>query len=311
MLPGEYNFRVKAFNNGGVRNEQEASLRIIIVPTFYQTIWFKLILGLTTLILIVLVFKIRTSTINNQNKILEKRVIEHTKDLDKTISELSLENLERKKAEEKVQTSLKEKEVLLKEIHHRVKNNLQVISSLLYLNSKKIKDKEALEMFKDSQNRVKSIALVHERLYQSKDLGKIDFKDYVQKLTKDLLRSYAVNQSVVQLELNINGVFINIDTAVPCGLIINELISNSLKYAFPNYEAENKTGIIRIDFTRLNENELSLVVSDDGIGIPENINEKKNNSLGLQLVETLVAQMEGILEIDGSSGTTFKIKFAV
>ncbi len=210
-----------------------------------------------------------------------------------------------------LQNSLSEKEVLLKEIHHRVKNNLQVISSLLYLNSKKIQDKEVLNMFKESQNRVKSIALIHERLYQSKDLGSIDFKEYVQRLTNDLFRSYAVNQSVVRLDININNVFVNIDTAVPCGLIINELISNSFKYAFPNYEAENKTGIIRIDFTRLNENELSLVVSDDGIGIPQSINEKKNGSLGLQLVETLVAQLEGILEIDGSSGTTFKIKFAV
>jgi two-component sensor histidine kinase/HAMP domain-containing protein len=208
-----------------------------------------------------------------------------------------------------LQNSLSEKEVLLKEIHHRVKNNLQVISSLLYLNSKKITDQNALYMFKESQNRVKSIALVHERLYQSKDLGRIDFKDYVQRLITDLFRSYAVNQSIIKLAISINNVFISIDTAVPCGLIINELVSNSLKYAFPNYEEENKEGLIKIDFNQNGNKELILAVSDNGIGIPENIEEKKKNSLGLQLIETLVAQLEGTLEIDLSSGAAFTIKF--
>lgn len=208
-----------------------------------------------------------------------------------------------------LQNSLREKEVLLKEIHHRVKNNLQVISSLLYLNSKKIKDTETQNMFKDSQNRVKSIALVHERLYQSKDLGKIDFKEYVTRLTKDLFRSYAVNPSLIKLTIDINDIFISIDTAVPCGLIINEIISNAFKYAFPNPESRQKNCEIKISFNKIDNNILLMEISDNGIGLPEGIDVRKSQSLGLQLVDTLIDQLEGILEIDSSNGTAFKFKF--
>ena len=207
-----------------------------------------------------------------------------------------------------LQSSLSEKEVLLKEIHHRVKNNLQVISSLLYLNSRKIKDPEALKMFKDSQNRVKSIALVHERLYQSKDLGSIDFKGYVERLTNDLFRSYGVNQTYIGLNINIKDISVSIDTAVPCGLIINELISNSLKYAFPDAENRDKKCMINIDFTKNGNNELQLVVSDNGIGMSDLTEEKKQSSLGLQLVDTLVNQLDGKIEIEKDNGTTFRIR---
>jgi len=222
-----------------------------------------------------------------------------------------------RQAENKVQASLeeketllKEKEVLLKEIHHRVKNNLQVISSLLYLNSKKIKDKNARAMFKDSQNRIKSIALVHERLYQSKDLGKIDFKEYVVKLTNDLFRSYGVNQFIIRLDININNVFINIDIAVHCGLIINELISNSLKYAFPDYEEEKKKGLIKIDFNRDKQEELMLVVSDNGVGMPEGLNWESTESLGLRLVHILAEdQLGGNISVSQNDGTRIEIRF--
>lgn len=209
---------------------------------------------------------------------------------------------------ESLQNSLSEKEVLLKEIHHRVKNNLQVISSLLYLNSKKIKDEEALGIFKDSQNRVKSIALIHERLYQSKDLGRIDFKEYVKRLMLDLFRSYGVNQNVIKLNINIDKIHINIDEAVPCGLIINELVSNSLKYAFPD-KNNNRENIINIDFNKNANNELQLIVNDNGVGISSKPDEKKEVSLGLHLVNTLVEQLEGTLETDSSAGTAYKIKF--
>ena len=206
-----------------------------------------------------------------------------------------------------LQSSLSEKEVLLKEIHHRVKNNLQVISSLLYLNSKKTRDKETLEMFKDSQNRVKSIALVHERLYQSRDLGSINFEEYVRKLIIDLSRSYGVNQDIIKINIDINNIFISIDNAVPCGLIINELVSNSFKYAFP--ENTGKEKYINISFKRIGRKELLLIVSDNGIGINEELKERKKHSLGIQLVETLVEQLDGTLEIEPSSGTTFKIRY--
>ena len=323
LPPGSYKFIVKASNNNGVKNEKEASLQIIINPEYYQTWWFRIIIAAGIILTALFLIQGRTRKITKQNRMLEKKVSERTKDLDKSIKELSQEVLIRKKTEEKVQASLKEKEillsekenllsekeVLLKEIHHRVKNNLQVISSLLYLNSRKVKDKDTLNMFKDSQNRVKSIALVHERLYRSKDLGNIDFREYVIQLTADLFRSYAVNQEAVKLDININNIFINIDFAVPCGLIINELITNSLKYAFPDQTENGCKGIIKIEFNKNGNGELKLTVSDNGIGLTEQSIERKKLSLGLQLVETLVAQLDGSLEINSNSGTAFKIVF--
>ena len=323
LPPGKYKFIVQATNNNGVRNQKEASIQMIITPKYFQTLWFKFALGLVIILSAFIIIHGRTKKIKNRNKLLQQMVTERTKDLDKTIQELSREITERKKAEKNVQASLKEKEVLLsekesllsekevllKEIHHRVKNNLQVISSLLYLNSKNVTDKKALDMFTDSQNRVKSIALVHERLYRSKDLGRIDFREYVKHLTTDLFRTYAVNPSVISLDININDIFINIDFAVPCGLIINELISNSLKYAFPNYHLENKKGIINVDFNKYDSDKLMLSVSDNGIGLPNEVNKMKNLSLGLQLVDSLVAQLEGTLKVERNYGTSFKIIF--
>jgi two-component sensor histidine kinase/ligand-binding sensor domain-containing protein len=331
LPPGDYTFYVKAINNNDKRSEKKTFLKITIIPYFYQTWWFKVLSGFVVLFIIILLFHIRTRAIQKQKKILEVKVNERTKDLDKIINELSQEVVERKKAEAKVQASLKEKdillgekeellnekvslleekEVLLKEVHHRVKNNLQVISSLLYLNSRKIKDADALSMFKDSQNRVKSIALVHERLYRSRDLGKISLKEYIKQLTNDLFKSYAANKSVIRMDIDINEVFVDVDFAVPCGLIINEIISNSLKYAFPHYEEENKNGIIGINFNKNGNDELKLIVSDNGIGMPSNTAEKKKHSLGLQLIDSLVAQLGGTLKIESdSSGTSFKIIF--
>ena len=323
LPPGRYKFVVRASNNNGVRNETEASLKIVINPMYYQTWWFRIIIGVSIIFITLIIIQGRTRKITKQKKMLENKVADRTKDLDKSIRELSQEVIIRKKAEEKVQASLKEKEillsekenllsekeVLLKEIHHRVKNNLQVISSLLYLNSKKVTDKEALDLFTDSQNRVKAIALVHERLYRSKDLGKIDFNEYVSHLTNDLFRSYAVNQSVIELDININDIFINIDFAVPCGLIINELISNSLKYAFPDLSENNHKGIIKIEFNKNGNDELKLIVSDNGIGMTKEFIERKKLSLGLQLVDTLVTQLDGNLEIASGPGTKFKIGF--
>ncbi len=291
LPPGAYTLFVKAQNNNDKGTEKEASIKIIIIPSFYQTIWFKILSILALVFLIVLIFKLRINSIKKRSTALAGLL----KEKETLLSEKT--NL------------LGEKEVLLKEVHHRVKNNLQVISSLLYLSSKKVKDKEALNMFKDSQSRVKSIAMIHERLYRSEDLSRIDFKEYVQQLTRDLFKSYAANTSVIKLEININSVFVNIDFAVPCGLIINELISNSLKYAFPNYEEENKTGKIKVDFNKDGANKLILQIGDNGVGMPEGLMERKKLSLGLQLVDTLVAQLSGTLEVIQNSGTEFKIIF--
>jgi two-component sensor histidine kinase len=212
----------------------------------------------------------------------------------------------RRQAEEQIRASLQEKEVLLKEIHHRVKNNLQIISSLLSLQSRHIKYEQALEMFKDSQNRVKSMALIHERLYHSEDLSRIDFAKYTQSLTTHLFQSYGVHSNVVKLKLNVVDVFLGIDTAIPCGLIINELVSNSLKHAFP----AGREGSISIALHSDEDNQLTLMVSDTGVGFPKDVDFRNTSSLGLKLVRTLTDQLGGTIELERSGGAAFKITFA-
>lgn len=214
---------------------------------------------------------------------------------------------ERKRNEEQIKASLAEKEVLLKEIHHRVKNNLQVISSLLRLQSRYIEDENVMEMLKESQNRVRSMALVHEHLYQSKDLSRIDFSEYIRNLASHIFKAYEVKTRGVKLNVKVVPVFLNIDTVVPCGLIINELVSNSLKYAFP----EESLGDIFIDlnYDHNNENKFILQVGDNGIGFPEGLDYKNSGSLGLRLVFSLVRQLKGEIERVNAVGTVFKITF--
>ena len=210
----------------------------------------------------------------------------------------------RKTYEKQIKRSLSEKEVLLKEIHHRVKNNLQIISSLLNLQSRYIEDKNALGVFKESQNRIKSMALIHEKLYQSKDLTRIDFTEYIRSLTFHLFHSYSVDQSRVVLSVNSEGVMFDIDTAIPCGLIINEIVSNSLKYAFPG----GRKGKISIDI-RVEGKKYVLVISDNGIGFPEDLDFQNTETLGLRLVNILVGQINGVITMYTCGGTSFKIEF--
>jgi PAS domain S-box-containing protein len=208
---------------------------------------------------------------------------------------------ERRVAEERIRLSLKEKEVLLKEVHHRVKNNLQIISSLLNLQSKYVKDNQALEMFKESRNRIRSMTLIHEKLYRSKDLANLDVAEYIQNLSSNLFRSY--NSGRVSLKTEVEDILLGIDTAIPCGLIINELISNSLKYAFPERQGE-----IFVDLHR-DDGKLTLIVRDNGVGFPENVDFRNTDSLGLQLVCTLTDQLDGAIELNRAGGTEFKITF--
>jgi two-component sensor histidine kinase len=211
-----------------------------------------------------------------------------------------------KRSRDELITSLKEKEVLLREIHHRVKNNMQVVSSLLKLQSSYIKDKQYVEMFKESQNRIKSMALIHEKLYQVKDLARIDFNDYIRNLANGLFRSYRVGNGRISLKVDAEGVSLGVDTAIPCGLIINELVSNSLKYAF----TDGREGKIEIILRAIDETEMELIVSDNGVGISEDLDFKNTKSLGLQLVATLVEdQLHGRIELNRAAGTEFRIKF--
>jgi len=211
---------------------------------------------------------------------------------------------ERTKMEEEIKKSLEEKEMLLKEIHHRVKNNLMVISSLLNLQSRYIKDKEALSIFKESQSRAKSMALIHEKLYSSTDLKRIDFGDYIRTLSSDLFQTYVADPSRIKMNINVENIMLDINTAIPLGLIVNELVSNSMKHAFPN----GRNGELNIDFHTKDDN-LVLMVSDDGVGFPEDLDYKNTDSLGLQLVNSLTGQIDGNIELDRSKGTAFKITF--
>jgi PAS domain S-box-containing protein len=214
---------------------------------------------------------------------------------------------DRKLAEEQIQTSLREKEVLLKEIHHRVKNNMQVVSSLLNLQADRLQAPASLEVLRESQNRIKSMALIHEKLYQSKDMARVDFADYVRDLTTHLFRAYRRNAKAVTLQVNVSqDVRLGIDTAIPCGLIVNELVSNALKYAFP----DGCAGEVRVELARNGGEGFALTVSDNGVGFPPDVDPRKTNSLGLKLVATLTDQLEGSVELDRSAGTLYRITFS-
>jgi two-component sensor histidine kinase/CHASE1-domain containing sensor protein len=230
-------------------------------------------------------------------------------DTDRTIVKLIAQwignEMERNYADEKIKASLKEKEILLKEIHHRVKNNLQVVSSLLSIQSAYIKDKKALEIFRESQLRIKSMALIHQNLYQTEHLAKINFALYVEKLLSYLFQSFGVNQNLIRMKIDIGDIPVDLDSAIPCGLIINELVSNSLKYAF----LTKKEGYITISLSVSNNNYL-LKISDNGDGIPNEIDFYSTKTLGLQLVNTLVAQLEGNIQLNKSApDTEFVINF--
>lgn len=211
---------------------------------------------------------------------------------------------ERKKAEDLIKQSLDEKDMLMKETHHRVKNNLMIISSLLNLQSQYIKDKESQEIFKESQNRARSMALIHERLYQSTDLKNVGLKEYITTLAHDLYRTYVCDPERVSMKLEIEDINLDINYTIPLGLILNELITNSMKYAFP----DQHHGTIIIELSKKGDI-LKLKVSDDGIGFPTDIDYKNTTTLGLQLVNSLTQQIDGEIDLNTSHGTEFSIKF--
>ncbi|MCF7804745.1 MAG: PAS domain S-box protein [Candidatus Marinimicrobia bacterium] len=220
-----------------------------------------------------------------------------------------------RRIERELKNSLQEKEVLLKEIHHRVKNNMQVISSLLNLQARDIQSEETLRMFRESENRIRSMALIHEQLYQASDLASINFGEYIPTLSRTLFSSYSQSAERVKLSLDVEQIMLGIDTAIPCGLIINELVSNALKYAFP----EDQQGEILIGFHKEKLRDTKgdddrrvryiLNVSDNGIGYSDDIKSMEANSLGLQLVKSLVQQLKGTIQVENGHGLRFQIEF--
>jgi PAS domain S-box-containing protein len=206
----------------------------------------------------------------------------------------------------RLKESLEEKEIMLREIHHRVKNNMQVISGLLILQEEYSNDEKISEMIKESQNRIASMALIHEKLYRSESLSKIDFKEYIDDLVSGLFESYGFTESRIGLKANAENIFMGIDIAIPVGLIINELVSNSLKHAFP----EGKKGEIEISLSSIGEYMIELLVQDNGVGIPEGVDFRNTESLGLHIVNILVEnQLHGEITMNNDNGTEFRIRF--
>ncbi len=196
--------------------------------------------------------------------------------------------------------SLAEKDVLLKEIHHRVKNNLQIISSMLSLQAMETKGERDRQLFLNSQNRVQTMALIHERLYQSDDMSQVDFSDYIPSLAENIFKSYKATDQHIELCVEVADIKLELDQAIPCGLMINEMVTNSLKYAFP----DERSGHIRIALNCTEDERVVLKVSDDGVGLPAEFEEKKSSKLGLQLIRILTRQLRGTLDINGSQGGT-------
>jgi PAS domain S-box-containing protein len=212
---------------------------------------------------------------------------------------------ERKLAEGKILASLKEKDVLLRELHHRVKNNMQIISSLLNLQSARLKDPAMIQIFKDTQRRIRSMALVHEKLYQSANLSTIEFDNYLGSLSVHLFHSYENEASGIELVTRLDRILLDIQTAIPCGLLVNELLSNALKHAFPG----GRKGKVELELRRLEDGRILLRVKDDGVGLPAGFDVVKSQTLGLQIVTSLVSQLDGSLEVSGQGGAEFRIVF--
>ncbi len=212
---------------------------------------------------------------------------------------------EHRAAEEKIRKSLEEKEMLIKEIHHRVKNNMTVISSLLKLQADKVRDEKYKEMFNDSIGRIQSMAFIHEKLYRSEDLARVNFSAYIKDMVRNMFASYGLSPGRVTLNMEVEDIRIGIDNAIPLGLIVNELISNSLKHAFP----ESREGEVRVTLSTDNKNETALTISDNGAGFPEGLDFRKSESLGLNLVTALTRQIQGNIDLNRETGTEFRITF--
>ena len=284
LPPGKYTFYVKSKNNDNVWNQKPIEYQFTITAPFWKTWWFYFIIAASFFYII---YKLSSYK--------EKQQIAISKELELKVKERT----------HLIETQRDEKEVLLKEIHHRVKNNLQVINSLLSIQSSYTDDKRALELFDEAKNRIRSMALIHEKMYQTEDLAKIDFQDYIVALTDDLIQTYSINCDIF-LDIKIDNVKFDIDTLIPIGLLLNEIISNTLKYAF---KGTNKGKIIIHLIYDQEKNIYTLTVGDNGIGISEEVFLTEDGSLGMELIKIFVSQLDGEIELLKQKGSIFKIVF--
>jgi len=249
--------------------------------------------------------KLAETALKQYQEQLESLVRERTAELAEANAQLLTEITERKRVEEQLRESLAEKEILLKEIHHRIKNNLQVVSTLLELQSYSLADEQSRRFFQDSQDRIRSMAMIHEKLYQENDLFFIDFGEYLDDLANKLFDSYVSERDRISLSLEVEDVVVGVDDAIPCGLIVNELVSNALKHAFP----DGRKGEITVCFRADADSCIVLMVADNGIGLPADLDISATETLGLQLVTILTRQLRGSIQLEREQGTEFTIKF--
>jgi two-component sensor histidine kinase/CheY-like chemotaxis protein len=226
------------------------------------------------------------------------------RDLQRLNDALQAEIAQRRSAEEAVRHA-REKEVLLQEIHHRVKNNLQIITSLLRMQSRAVQDPAFSGALLECQNRVAAMALIHDKLYRARDLARVSFPEYVRDLTNNILTSYTLPASSVRVNLDVDDLSLSLDSAVPCGLILNELMSNCLKHAFPL----GHSGTVHVGFHAAGD-QLCLMVRDDGVGMPADVDLERTSSLGWRLIRALVQQLGGFVQCHSAGGTVVELRFA-
>jgi two-component sensor histidine kinase/ligand-binding sensor domain-containing protein len=287
---GEFTLRVKAQNREGAWNELELSIPLTVLKPVYLQWWFILTVALLFALAVYLLIKARLRQLARDKKRLEETVSERTIQLKQSLSEQS--------------ALLLEKDVLMKEIHHRVKNNLQVISGLLELQSKAVTDETAREALQEGRNRVRSIALIHQNLYQFENLSSIDLKQFVNDLCRQV-QSVFQSQKAISLTINVPDLHLDIDSAVPLGLILNELLSNSFKYAF----LDTSEGEIMLAIRAMDPGKYELRYTDNGPGLPVNFDLTKATTLGLQLVHDLSRQIGGKVHYETKHGAVFTINF--
>jgi two-component sensor histidine kinase len=294
--PGRYTFRVMAMNGDGVWNEAGAAFAFYLRPFFWQTPWFWLVAVLLVGAGGVSGHRLRVRQLEARQRHLEQVVAERTHDL-----QSAKEQIEAQAGA--LRASLTEKEVLLREIHHRVKNNLQIIASLLHLQAQKVSDPDVVRLFKECRARISSMSMIHERLYQSESLSFLDFGAYLRGITGEAFRLYRPGDRVA-LRVVAAEAPLGIDQAIPCGLILNELVSNALKYAFPG----DRTGVLAVTFAA-EDHRYRLVVEDDGVGLPPGFVPGQGRSLGLKLVEALAGKLHGHVTAGPAGGTASGARF--
>lgn len=302
--PGAYDLVFRAANNDGFWGS-EKYLLVVINPPYWATWWFRGIMVMSFLALVLGIYAYRLNQVKKYQKILEQQVRERTNDLRKQKEKAERDKEIIEAQNETIQQSLKERETLLREIHHRVKNNLQIVANLLYLQSGKFNDEKIRNVLEEGQGRVRSMSLIHQKLYEHEDLKSIPFGEYIIELVNEIKSSFGDEAAKVAVHINADEAYFDVESAVPLGLIINELTTNTFKYAF---QGRNE-GEFNIYLTK-EDGQYQLHVSDNGVGLPSEIDIRRSRSLGLRLVRILSDQLEGDYSFNTTEGTNFTLTFA-